>query len=86
MTFGKAVLDLVNANVPTGYGDAIGIIDEAKASAAISFEGRSLFDFTVGGCGCACDCGCEACACGEMPLAEEVEGMHTDDILTFLDG
>ena len=70
MTFGKAVLDLVNSNVPTGYGDAIGIIDEAKASAAISFEGRSLFDFTFAG----------------TQLAEQVEGMYTDDILTFLDG
>ena len=72
MTFGKAVLDLVTVNVPTGYGDAIGIIDEAKANAAISFEGRALFDFALGNF---CD-----------SLAEEVEGMYTDDILTFLDG
>jgi len=70
MTFGKAVADLVSNNVPTGYGDAIGIIDEAKASAAISFEGRALFDFTFDG----------------TQLAEQVEGMYTDDILTFLDG
>ena len=70
MTFGKAVADLVSNNVPTGYGDAIGIIDEAKASVAISFEGRALFDFTFGG----------------TQLAEQVEGMYTDDILTFLDG
>ena len=88
MTFGKAVLDLVNANTPTGYGDAIGIIDEAKASAAISFEGRSLFDFSFYGSGL-CDCGddcqcCDGCSC--TTLAEEVEGMYTDDILTFLDG
>jgi len=69
MTFGKAVLDLVTANVPTGYGDAIGIIDEAKASVAISFEGRTLFDFSFDG-----------------SLAEQVEGMYTDDLLTFLDG
>lgn len=30
----------------TGYGDGIGIIDEAKASCAISFESRSLFCFS----------------------------------------
>jgi len=70
MTFGKAVLDLVNTNVPTGYGDAIGIIDEAKANVAMSFEGRSLFDFTA----------------IRISLAEQVEGMYTDDLLTFLDG
>ena len=87
MTMGKAVLDLVNSNVPTGYGDAIGIIDEAKASAAISFEGRALFDFTFAG-GRVCECGedCQCCsACSCVTLAEEVEGMYTDDILTFLD-
>ena len=88
MTFGKAVLDIVNSNVPTGYGDAIGIIDEAKASAAISFEGRSLFDFTYAGnnlctCGDDCQC-CDGCSCAT--LTEEVEGMYTEDILTFLDG
>jgi len=92
MTFGKAVLDIVNANVPTGYGDAIGIIDEAKASVAISFEGRALFDFTFNGandCGCLsggeCSCG-DNCACSRGTLAEQVEGMYTDDLLTFLDG
>ena len=88
MTMGKAVLDLVTSNVPTGYGDAIGIIDEAKAIAAISFEGRSLFDFSFAG-GKICTCGddCQCCeACAGIQLAEEVEGMYTDDILTFLDG
>ncbi len=28
-----------------GYGDGVGIIDEAMAMAAVSFEGRSRFDF-----------------------------------------
>ncbi|MBE7029955.1 MAG: hypothetical protein E7409_00845 [Ruminococcaceae bacterium] len=41
----KAVEDGLNDGVP-GYGYAIGIIDEAKADAAISFESRALFDFT----------------------------------------
>jgi len=89
MTFGKAVLDLVNANVPTGYGDAVGIIDEAKANAAISFEGRAYFNFSAKNCGCggncngSCSCGGD-CAC--VPIAEQVEGMFSDDLLTFLDG
>ena len=46
MTIGRAVAEFVQENTPLGYGDAIGIIDEAKATAAISFEGRSLLDFT----------------------------------------
>lgn len=46
MTLGKAVGEYVRRNTPTGYGDAIGIIDESKASAAVSFEDRALFDFT----------------------------------------
>jgi len=88
MTFGKAVADLVAENVPIGYGDAIGIIDEAKVSAAISFEGRALFDFSTAGGGRSCDCGCESCTCNEggIYIADEVEGMYSDDLLTFLDG
>ncbi len=46
MTLGKAVGEYVRQNTPVGYGDAVGIIDEAKASVAISFEDRALFDFT----------------------------------------
>lgn len=49
IAFGKAVNTYVQknrANGVTGYGDAIGIIDEAKATAAFSFESRSLFAFT----------------------------------------
>ena len=91
MTFGKAVADLVAANIPVGYGDAIGIIDEAKASAAISFEGRALFDFTAGGRACYCGDNCEcdensSCGCLGIYIADEVEGMYSDDLLTFLDG
>ena len=46
MTFGRAVGEFVRQNVPSGYGAGIGIIDEAQASAALSFEDRALFDFT----------------------------------------
>lgn len=45
MTLGKAVGEYVRINVPAGYGFATGIIDEAAADAAISFEDRSLFVF-----------------------------------------
>jgi len=46
MTIGKAVLQYVEKNRAkgvSGYGDGVGIIDEARATAAISFESRSLF-------------------------------------------
>ncbi len=46
MTLGKAVGEFVKINCPSGYGFAFGIIDEAKATAVISFEDRSLLDFT----------------------------------------
>ena len=46
MTLGKAVGEFVRVNCPSGYGFAFGIIDEAKATAVISFEDRSLLDFT----------------------------------------
>ncbi len=48
MTIGKAILQYVEKNRAkgiSGYGDGMGIIDEARATAAISFESRSLFVF-----------------------------------------
>ena len=48
MTIGKAVLQYTQVNREngiSGYGDGVGIIDEARATAAISFESRSLFVF-----------------------------------------
>lgn len=53
-----------------GYGDAIGIIDEAKAQTALSFESRALFLIDYHGC----------------ELTEKVEGMDTQDLETFLEG
>ncbi len=46
MTLGRAVGEFVKRNNPSGYGFGIGIIDEAKAEAAISFEDRALLSFT----------------------------------------
>lgn len=46
MTLGKAVGEYVRANHPSGYGFAFGIIDEAKATAVVSFEDRAYLDFT----------------------------------------
>lgn len=46
MTLGRAVGEFVKQNHTSGYGFSVGIIDEAKTTAAISFEDRSLLDFT----------------------------------------
>ncbi len=69
MTLGKAVGEFVKQNHPSGYGFAFGIIDEAKASAVISFEDRSLLDFS-----------------SKINYAEQVEGMPSEELVTFLDG
>ncbi len=69
MTLGKAVAEFVRVNHPSGYGYGVGIIDEAKATAVISFEDRALLDFT-----------------SEVSYNEEVEGMPSEELITFLDG
>lgn len=46
MTFGKAIGEFVKLNKTSGYGYSVGIIDEAKAEAAVSFEDRAYLDFT----------------------------------------
>lgn len=69
MTLGKAVGELVRQNHSSGYGYAVGIIDEAKATAAISFEDRALLDFT-----------------SAITYGEQVEGMPSEELVTFLDG
>lgn len=53
-----------------GYGDAVGIIDEAKAECAVSFESRAYIDFDFHG----------------VSLPESVEGMYNEDLETFLEG
>lgn len=70
-TLGRAVAKAVADNPGTaGYGWAVGIIDEARALAALSFEKRAL-----------CDVDDSAIV---MPAS--VEGMDSQDLVTFLDG
>ncbi|MCH5188737.1 MAG: hypothetical protein J1F63_10070 [Oscillospiraceae bacterium] len=45
-TVGRAFLEYSKSVSGTGFGDGIGIIDEAKADSVISLEGRSLFSFS----------------------------------------
>ena len=48
MTIGKALAAYLEENKSqgvSGYGDGVGIIDEARSIAAVSFESRSLFVF-----------------------------------------
>lgn len=73
MTLGRGVREYVGANILQGipgFGDGIGIIDEAYACAAVSFESRSYFDFTY----------------DKIILPELVEGMSGDDLVTVLEG
>ncbi len=69
MTLGRAVGEYIKRSDVPGYGFAVGIIDEAKAEAAISFEDRSLFAFD-----------------SKIAYPENVEGMPSEELLTFLDG
>ncbi len=73
ITLGKAVAEYVRRNKENGvvgFGDAIGIIDEAKARTALSFESRVFFDIDY----------------HSTELCEKVEGMDTEDLETFLEG
>jgi len=73
IAMGKAFAEYVRRNTAkgmTGYGDAVGIIDEAKAQTAFSFESRVYFNIDYHG----------------NTLCETVEGMDTQDLETFLEG
>ena len=73
ITFGKAIRSYIwenKAEGATGYGDAIGIIDEAKASCAISFEERAYFSFSY----------------DKIAMPAETEGVLSEDLATFLEG
>ncbi len=70
---GKAFAEYVKQNTASGlagYGDAVGIIDEAKAQTAISFENRAYFYIDYHG----------------TELCEKTEGMDREDLETFLEG
>ena len=73
IAMGKAVAEYIARNKEngvTGFGDAVGIIDEAKAQTALSFESRAYFNLDYHGC---------------RP-ADKVEGMDSEDLETFLEG
>lgn len=71
IAFGKALAEYINKEDGVmGYGDAIGIIDEAKAETAISFESRALFIIDY----------------HNLDIPAQVEGMDSQDLAVFLDG
>ena len=45
-TLGRAFLEYASTNAANGFGDGVGIIDEAKADSAVSLEGRCSFNFS----------------------------------------
>ncbi len=73
ITFGKAVAEYIkknSSNGAVGFGDGIGIIDEAMARSAISFENRAYFNLDFAG----------------LQVPDETEGMLSEDLKTFLEG
>ncbi len=73
ITFGKAAREYIlrnKKNGATGYGDGIGIIDEAKASCAISFEERAYFGFDA----------------SNITMPAMTEDVLSEDLATFLEG
>lgn len=73
IALGKAVLEYVcrrTAEGVPGYGFGVGIIDEAKAECAVSFEGRAYADIDF----------------GAVTVPDKVEDMLSEDLVTFLQG
>lgn len=71
IALGKAVKEYIDTTDGAyGYGDAVGIIDEAKAEVAMSFESRAYVDIDYHG----------------NTIPTETEGMLSDDLQTFLEG
>lgn len=71
MALGMAVREyILRTDGALGYGDAVGIIDEAKADCAVSFEERAYCNIDYRG----------------IEPAETVEGMYSEDLETFLEG
>lgn len=71
IALGKAVAEYVKkTDGVRGYGDAIGIIDEAKAETTISFESRALAIIDD----------------SKISNPSTVEGMDAQDLAVFLDG
>ena len=71
IALGKAVKEYIDkTDGAYGYGDAIGIIDEAKAEVAMSFESRAYVDIDY----------------HKNTIPSETEGMLSEDLETFLEG
>ncbi len=71
IALGKAVKEYIDTtDGAQGFGDAVGMIDEARASCAISFESRAYIDIDYHGV--------------EVPV--QTEGMNSEDLETFLEG
>ena len=71
IALGKAVKEYIDTTDGAyGYGDAVGIIDEAKAEVAMSFESRAYFDIDY----------------HKNTIPSETEGMLSEDLQTFLEG
>ena len=73
IALGKAVGEFIARETASGiggYGVSIGIIDEAKAECAVSFESRAYADINY----------------GSVAVPAEVEGMYSEDLATFLEG
>ncbi len=73
ITFGKAARSFIwenKAEGATGYGDGIGIIDEAKANCAISFEERAYFSLCY----------------DKIVMPAKTENVLSEDLATFLEG
>jgi len=73
ITIGKAVAERISQKTADGiygYGVGTGIIDEAMAQCAVSFESRTYSDINMGG----------------INVPQEVEGMYSEDLATFLEG
>ena len=73
IALGKAVGEYIKRNKDSGimgFGDARGMIDEAFAQSAMSFESRAYFNIDY----------------HNNQLSNSVEGMDTEDLETFLEG
>lgn len=73
LALGKAIAEYVSRKSSegvVGYGDAYGIIDEARAHSLLSFESRTYFDIDY----------------NSIDMCDEVEGMYREDLETFLLG
>lgn len=71
IALGKACREyIMRTDGCTGYGASVGIIDEAKAETAVSFEERAYCDIDLHG----------------IDVPETVEGAASEDIATFIEG